>query len=255
MNFLNNSDKLSSYTSNLKDNKTKESRGLNRNVIYFSMSLFTIAIVFSFFAFKKPLSLISNAASNTFSQKIVMAENVTTIKNNSRANLDRIAGVKLMNPKIYNARVLAAVIPSKNNAQISGNISSTSNANVLVLTNFLISHGSPMAPYAADFIKYGDMYGVNWRTLVGISGVESGFGRVIPESNSGALSYNAWGWTGGGSEFSGFSVFSSWPNAIQSIARGISSAYGNESPYIMQPIYDPPNPSWAPNVESYISQL
>jgi hypothetical protein len=254
MNFLNNSDKLSSYTSNLKKDNATNSKGFNRNFVYFFISLFTIVIVFSFFIFKKPLTVISDAASNTFSQKLVMAENVTTIKNNSQANLDRIAGVKLMNPKIDHARILAAVIPSKN-AEITGNISSTSNANVLVLTNFLVSHGSPMAPYAADFIKYGDLYGVNWRTLVGISGVESGFGRVIPESNSGALSYNAWGWTGGGSEFSGFSGFSSWPNAIQSIARGISSAYGNESPYIMQPAYDPPNPSWAPNVQSYINQL
>ena len=254
MNFLNNSDKLSSYTSNLKNKDSKKFKGLNRSVIYFSVSLFTVAVVMSFFIFKKPLATISNAASNTFSQKLVMAENVSTITNNSASNLDRIAGVKLINPQIDKARILAAVIPSKN-AEVEGSITSTSNANVSILTNFLVSHGSPMAPYAADFIKYANMYGISWKTLVGISGVESGFGRVIPQSYNGALSYNAWGWTGSSYGFNGFAAFSSWPDAIQSIAQGIASSYGNESPYQMQPVYCPPNPGWASEVESYIYQL
>ena len=37
MNFLNNSDKLSSYTSNLKNKDSKNFKGLNRSVFYFSV--------------------------------------------------------------------------------------------------------------------------------------------------------------------------------------------------------------------------
>ena len=253
MNFLKDSEKLSYYIrGKSEDNK---SHFFNKKTIIFFISLFTILVVSSYFIFKKPLSFISKVEGNTFSQKIVMADNIRTIKNNNISNLNKIAGVNLINPNIYKARILAAVVPSKNTALVSGNITSTQNANVSILTNFLIDHGSPMAPYASDFIRYAKMYGVSWRELVAISGVESGFGRVIPQSGSGEISYNAWGWTGGGYNFGGFASFGSWPNAIQSIAQGIASSYGNESPYQMQPVYCPPNPGWASEVQSYINAL
>ncbi len=251
MNFLDDSGKLSSYINNIKNDK-KESKFVNKKNLIIFISIFTFVIVLSFFIFKKPLNAIIE--SNTFSKGVVMAENVRIIKNNNIDNLNKIAGVKLINPNIYKARVLAEVAPSRDNL-VSGQITSTQDASVTILYNFLVAHNSPMAPYASDFVKYAKMYNIDWKVLVAISGVESGFGRVIPQSTSGVLSYNAWGWTGGSYNFGGFASFGSWPVAIQSIAQGISSSYGNESPYVMQPIYCPPNPGWASEVQSYINQL
>ncbi|MHB8362790.1 MAG: hypothetical protein ACYDBX_04195 [Patescibacteria group bacterium] len=254
MNFLNN-DSLSKNTSFEDSHYIKKIDKIVKKrlriYIYVVVSLFVIS---SLFIFKSPLNVFANIEGKVFLSKQVMAANVYLIRNKSLSNLDKLAGVNIINPNIEHARMLAAVIPSKNN-EISSSITTTSNANVQILYNFLVSHGSPMAPYAGEFISAGLKYGVSWKLLVAISGVESGFGRVIPESVNGALSYNGWGWTGGGSEFSGFSGFGSWPNAINSIAAGIGSSYRNESPYQMQPVYDPPNPTWAPKVQSYINQL
>ena len=55
------------------------------------------------------------------------------------------------------------------------------------LRKFLEKNSSPLTPYSPDFIKLADYYGLDWRLVPAISGVESTFGKHIPGN-----SYNAY---------------------------------------------------------------
>src|SRR3972149_11598763 len=67
---------------------------------------------------------------------------------------------------------------------------------------YLTSNGSPLAPYSREFIRIADKYGLDWKLLPAIAGVESTFGRFIPFG-----SYNAYGW------HNGKYYFNSWTSA------------------------------------------
>lgn len=130
----------------------------------------------------------------------------------------------------------------------------TSDSRVVALNRFLNEYGSPMAPYAEVFVQRADETGLDWRLVTAISGVESGFGRIIPYN-----SYNAWGWRGGpGGDFS---VFVSWEDGISQVTRRLAAGYGTTiNPYEMEPIYCPPcglNPehAWANGVSRYMGQI
>jgi len=45
---------------------------------------------------------------------------------------------------------------------------------ILAMYQFLSDHGSPLAPYASTFIREADKYGLDWRLVASISGIESG---------------------------------------------------------------------------------
>jgi hypothetical protein len=65
----------------------------------------------------------------------------------------------------------------------------TSDSRSIALKEFLIDYNSPMYPYADTFISEADKYGLDWRLVVSISGVESAFGNLIPYKSN-----NACGW-------------------------------------------------------------
>jgi murein DD-endopeptidase MepM/ murein hydrolase activator NlpD len=46
------------------------------------------------------------------------------------------------------------------------------------ISNYLRRKGSPLAPYANDFVRAGQKYGIDPRFLVAVSGIETGFGRA-----------------------------------------------------------------------------
>ncbi len=46
------------------------------------------------------------------------------------------------------------------------------------ISNYLRRKGSPLAPYANDFVRTGNKYGIDPRFLVAISGIETGFGKA-----------------------------------------------------------------------------
>lgn len=252
MNFLQKDGDLSKFIDG-RHHKDSLNKVLKKRMITLLIVIASFIVVASLFIFQSPINFISHIEGNVLANN-VNAINVKVIKNVTMANLNKIAGVHLINPNIKKASILAEVTPGKRTL-VKSSIGSEVNLSSQLLQNFLISHGSPMAPFAGDFITAGHKYGVSWKLIVAISGVESGFGRVIPESSNGVLSYNGWGWTGGGGAFNGFSNFSSWSNAIYSITQAIAQSYGNESPFVMQPIYDPPNPSWSYKVQSYMNQL
>jgi len=118
------------------------------------------------------------------------------------------------------------------------------------LKSYLDAYDSPLAPYAQDFVDNADRYQLDWRLLPAISGVESGFGKKIP-----AYSYNAWGWG-----IYGNSVlrFNSWPEAIQTISKGLREGYlrdnPDSSPFIIGPTYAA-STTWAVRVNSFMDQI
>jgi len=124
------------------------------------------------------------------------------------------------------------------------------------MNKFLNDFHSPMASSAETFVKEADKHGLDWRLLASISGVESAFGNITPQGTN-----NAWGWRGVNSNDRGWSIFSSWDNAIIHITERFAQGYGTTmTPFEIEPIYCPPcgqNPehAWANGVTRYMQQL
>jgi hypothetical protein len=118
------------------------------------------------------------------------------------------------------------------------------------IDGFLQGKGSPMAGLGSVFVGSGRKYGVDPRLLVGISGIESSFGKHIYGS------YNAWGWGPG-------KPFSSFEEGIATVAKGLRSGYldrGLTDPYSIGKRYAPAsdgnNPHhWADTVSQFMRDL
>lgn len=132
----------------------------------------------------------------------------------------------------------------------------TTDARVIALQRFLIDYNSPMYPYANIFVREADEYGLNWRLVAAIAGVESAFGKLIP-----ANSNNAWGWRGRNANAQGWSMFDDWGHGIETVTRGLAIGYGVDmDPFEIEPIYCPPcgeNPQslWANGVIKFKGQI
>lgn len=131
---------------------------------------------------------------------------------------------------------------------------SFSDPRILAMRKFLKDYGSPMYPYADVFIYEADKYGLDWRLVAAISGVESAFGNIIPPNSN-----NAWGWRGGPG--GAWSIWPSWGEGIATVTRGLAIGYGTHlTPFQIESTYCPPcgeNPAhpWANGVQSYMNQL
>jgi hypothetical protein len=127
---------------------------------------------------------------------------------------------------------------------------------VLAMSEFLADYNSPMQPYAEVFITEADRYGLDWRLVASISGVESAFGNIYPSGT-----YNGWGWRGINKNPDGWSIFSSWEDSITHITERISLGYGVDiTPFSMEATYCPPcgrNPAhaWANGVTRFMNEL
>ncbi len=127
---------------------------------------------------------------------------------------------------------------------------------ILAMTKFLNDYHSPMAQHAELFIIEADKQGLDWRLLVGISGVESAFGNLIPKGSN-----NGWGWRGQNPDERGWSMFRSWEEAIIHITERIAVGYGTDlSPYDIESTYCPPCGAtglhlWANGVNRYMNEL
>ena len=62
----------------------------------------------------------------------------------------------------------------------------------VAVRNVFKRYNSPLVDQAAFYVKYADEFGVDWKLLPAISGLESTFGRFLMPG-----SYNAYGWGGG----------------------------------------------------------
>jgi len=106
---------------------------------------------------------------------------------------------------------------------------------------------SPLADYSADFVQMADKYGIDWRLLPAISGVESTFGKHYI-----AGTFNAYGWGGGTIRFE------SWKDSIEKVSKALSEKYygrGLDTPYKIAPVYCPPSKVWAGNVTFFMEKM
>ncbi|MBI2621595.1 MAG: glucosaminidase domain-containing protein [Candidatus Levybacteria bacterium] len=119
-----------------------------------------------------------------------------------------------------------------------------------ILEGFLESYGSPLAPYAADFVESADKYSLDWRLVASIAGLESTFGKNIPYN-----SYNGWGW---GVYGNNVIRFASWSEGIETISKGLRQNYLGENPdsnpYLIGHRYAA-SPTWAQRVTFFMNRI
>lgn len=122
---------------------------------------------------------------------------------------------------------------------------------VAVLKAFFRRHDSPLYEHADYVVKVSDEYGLDYRLLPAISMQESGACKVIPHN-----SYNCWGWGIYGSKIT---RFASYPEALETVARGLKTYYidkGLVTPEEIMRKYNPSsNGSWAFGVNTFINVL
>jgi len=144
----------------------------------------------------------------------------------------------------------------EDNALISKTKFFTIDARIVAMNKFLSDYHSPMAQYSSVLISEADSYGLDWRLVASISGVESAFGNLIPSG-----SHNAWGWRGINKNAAGWSMFATWPDGIKEITRGLSQGYGIDlTPFDIEPSYCPPCAegnahAWAHGVTRFMNEL
>lgn len=130
----------------------------------------------------------------------------------------------------------------------------SSDPKILAMRKFLIDYNSPMYLYADVFVNQAQRYGLDWRLVASISGVESAFGNITPRGTN-----NAWGWKGGpGGDFS---IFENFGEGVKVITRGLALGYGTTlTPFEIERAYCPPcyaNPyhAWANGVTKFMNEL
>lgn len=132
----------------------------------------------------------------------------------------------------------------------------TEDPRVIAMQKFLLAYNSPMYPYSKNFIEEADKYGLDWRLVASISGVESAFGNLIPKGTN-----NGWGWRGTNATIQGWSQFPTWGDGIATVTKGLATGYGvTLTPFEIEPSYCPPcgaNPAhvWANGVSRYMREL
>lgn len=115
------------------------------------------------------------------------------------------------------------------------------------LKNFFEKYNSPLSIYADEFVTYADIYGIDYRLVPAISGVESTFGKHIPYK-----SYNAYGWANG--EYK----FTSWENSIDHVSMTLKTKYIDKGAPSIAKIakrYAPPSATWGKNVKYFVSKI
>lgn len=142
-------------------------------------------------------------------------------------------------------------LASGSSASLKSEISITqSDHRVKILEDYLLEIGSPLSPHAKNFVESADKYDLDWRLLVSIAGLESGYGKHQP-----ANSHNGWGW---GYNNGSVKHFVSWNVAIDEISRGLREGYLKEiegsDPFIIGPTYAS-SPTWAARVSYNMEKI
>lgn len=117
----------------------------------------------------------------------------------------------------------------------------------LELYQFLKEKGSPLSEFSDAFIDAADLWGIDWRLLPAITGLESSFGKRMISGT-----YNAYGWGGG------YLSFYSWNHSINHVSQQLSEAYyarGLDTPAKIGPVYAPPTPTWGRRIASIMKKI
>ncbi len=116
-----------------------------------------------------------------------------------------------------------------------------------ILKDYLHQFNSPLAEYAEEFVGAADAYELDWRLLPAITGVESTYGKFIPQN-----SYNAYGWNNGAY------TFQSWEDSIWTVTKALKEKYVNRGANTVDKIgriYAPPSPFWAGKVKRIMAKI
>ena len=130
---------------------------------------------------------------------------------------------------------------------IKENSSSNYDERVVLLKKYLESKNSPLSVNSKDFINYDDKYDLDWKFVPAITGVESSFGKHIPQN-----SYNAYGWAIGKYQFT------SWEESIEVVSRALRTKYidrGATTVEAIGRIYAPPSTTWSYKVHYFMNQI
>jgi len=180
----------------------------------------------------------------------IISEN---IRNNSETTINTLSPIFDIHVYAGDYNLSSQILK---NSSSSATEFKTIDPRILAMNKFLTDYHSPLAPYATDLISSADKYGLDWRLVASISGVESAFGNIIPTD-----SHNAWGWRGINKNSAGWSIFVSWTDGIEEVSKGLANGYGtNLTPSEIEPSYCPPCASngqhlWANGVKQYMDEL
>ncbi|MFH0749290.1 MAG: hypothetical protein V1917_00005 [Candidatus Gottesmanbacteria bacterium] len=125
------------------------------------------------------------------------------------------------------------------------------NDRVTKLESYLKSKNSPLVGTAEHFVGEADRLGLDWKLVAAIAGIESYFGKLIPQN-----SYNAWGWaiyTGmrDGRHFNG------WEDGITTVSEGLKNNYVNRGYVSVEQIGTKyaADPRWAWKVNHFMEEI
>ncbi len=124
---------------------------------------------------------------------------------------------------------------------------------VKILQAYLAQYNSPLQGQAKTFVDAADKYGLDWKLVAAISGVESTFGKFTPGSNEDP-SYNAWGWGVYGDQTYSFK---SWDDGIDTVSKGLKENYINHGvtdPYDINRTYAA-SPMWGAHVSYFMADM
>lgn len=128
----------------------------------------------------------------------------------------------------------------------------TKDIRIATLKSFFRQHNSPLYDHAEFIVKTADKNGLDFKLLPAIAMQESNLCRVIPDN-----SYNCWGWGIYGGKVT---RFTSYEEAIDTVARGLKKYYIDNGLVSAEEImrkYNPnsPNGAWAHGVNTFIKVL
>ncbi|GDX62156.1 hypothetical protein LBMAG33_4660 [Candidatus Levyibacteriota bacterium] len=146
---------------------------------------------------------------------------------------------------------LAEIKESGSSAIMASNITIFKNdSRARILKRYLESYNSPLAKNANVFVREADRNNIDWRLVAAISGVESSYGKSLPDN-----SYNAWGW---GIYGDNIIRFNSYDEAISTISKSLREQYMNKwhavDVYAIGKIYAS-SPTWSERVEYFMMNI
>ena len=120
-----------------------------------------------------------------------------------------------------------------------------------ILRQYLVKWQSPLEPYTRELVEASEKYNLDFRLLAAIAQQESNLCKKIP-----ADSHNCWGW---GVHSKGTLGFDTYPEAIETVAKGIREEYrdkGYVTPEEIMAKYTPSSPgTWAFGVNKFLGQM
>jgi len=123
-----------------------------------------------------------------------------------------------------------------------------SDKRISILENFLKGKDSPLASYSEFFIETADKYGLDWTLMPAISGMESSFGKTMPEGSN-----NPFGLGGGN-----LMRFPTLYSAIEFEGKLLSKKYKLAANHAIGSIYCPKyecNQNWAVIVTNFSEEI